>query len=254
MSEEFRDLLVEQLVTMTSFDFDTAELCVTEFFDRFMEIKKACHDADNKRVFPSQKIDMVWRYALMNTNLYSEFCNDFCGKFFHYKPQPLVDEFQLRAIVVKYSDTLKAYSLMFGKPNEKIWPPLTNEQTTFIIDHSAWVRRIPGYNKSNEEKDSDVEDDEVSVTEEEEEQLTKKKRSGMCIYVKFFSNRCLELVAESSDVINELAVQLFEMEKIPIESQYFVFEERVLQPNRTFADYNIQKNSVLEMRLRLRGC
>ena len=261
MSEVFRDLLVDQLVASTSFDFDTAELCVAEFFDRFMTLKSACQDVDNKRVCPSKKIDLVWQHAVLNTKLYAEFCDDLAGKFYHYTPQPMVDEFQMRLITTKYYDTLAAYTLRFGKPSEKIWPPLSDEQTTSIINHSAWVRRIAGYNDRDEpvlddaETDNDDDDDDDNGDlEMNAKQLIKKKRSGMCVFVKFFTNRCLQLVIEADDKLHELAVQLFEQQKIPIDSQYFVHDGKVLDSQRTPFDYNIQMNATLEMRLRLRGC
>jgi len=255
MSEEFRDLIVDQLVALTSFDFDTAELCVAEFFDRFMVLKKTCKDYDGKKVCPSKKIDLVWQHTILNTKLYAEFCNDFAEKLFHYNPQPMIDEFQMRLLTTKYHDTLMAYNLMFGKPNEKIWPLLSKDQTTLIFNHSAWVRRIPGYGVMKEDSgNDDDDDDEVTIEEVIEEQSVKKKRSGMCLFVNFFGHRCRQLVAESDDKIVVLAEQLFESEKIEIEKQQFVYNGKILDSERTFCDYNIQKNSTLEMRLRLRGC
>lgn len=247
MSDEFREILVDQLVLTTDLDFDTAESCVKDFFDCFMQLKKRCKDFDEKKLCASQKIDLVWQFAVLNTKQYEDYCMKFLGRFAHYTPKPFLDEFQLRLANARYYDTLEAYRLVFGEPNENIWPPLSEEQRRSIVKHSKWVRRLPRYGV---EESSDDEESCVKI----EEVAKKKVKTGTCVNVKMFSGKLLPLYVDFSVPLRTVAEEIYELEKIEISAQRFLYNGRQLDTTFSLFDYGVQANSTIELLLRLRGC
>ncbi|KAJ8589451.1 ubiquitin-domain-containing protein, partial [Rhizopogon salebrosus TDB-379] len=57
----------------------------------------------------------------------------------------------------------------------------------------------------------------------------------------------------SSETIEMLKIQVQDTEYIPIDQQRMVFAGKQLEDTQTLADYNIQKESVIYLILRLRG-
>ncbi|ORM41872.1 Dynamin-related protein DNM1 [Babesia sp. Xinjiang] len=74
-------------------------------------------------------------------------------------------------------------------------------------------------------------------------------------YIKLNSlmGQKLEVDVEPSDTVLDLKRKLSTKQKLPVDQQRIIFEGKMLQDNKTLAEYNIKNNSVIHMVLRLRG-
>ena len=75
----------------------------------------------------------------------------------------------------------------------------------------------------------------------------------MQIYVKTLTGKTIVLDIDPCDTIENINNKINEKEGIPQDHQKLIYKGTILNPERTLADYNIQKNSTLHLILPLRG-
>jgi hypothetical protein len=80
-------------------------------------------------------------------------------------------------------------------------------------------------------------------------------RGGGQVFAKTLSGKTVTLdIDYSRDTVYEAKLKIQEKEGIPVDQIRLIYAGRQLEDNRSFADYNMQKDSTVHIVLRLRGC
>ena len=103
-------------------------------------------------------------------------------------------------------------------------------------------------------KDKKIILDDLLINHIEKEDLIKLiKRNNYQVFVKTLTGKTITLNVDQNDTVGLFKVFVQFKEGIPPAQQRLIFSGTQLEDNRTFSDYNIQKENTLHLVLRLRG-
>ena len=81
----------------------------------------------------------------------------------------------------------------------------------------------------------------------------KPRNNTFEVTIRTLTGKNIPLFLDSLDTVHNMQILVYLLEKIPPDQQRLIFEGKQLEPNKTLADCNIKKESVVHLVLRLRG-
>jgi hypothetical protein len=186
------------------------------------------HKAHESSLELPRKIQLAWQFAVLNTKLYREFCQDVFGEFIEHST---VQSLQINTTRAIYQELFKEL------PLDSIWKaddPTKQKQETEV---------------ESEDEDED-EDDFRLFRDDEEEDLDE-----FTIHVKTLTGKTITLHHIRADTSILDLKHMFELaEGTPLGNIRFIYAGRQLEDDKTCSWYNLKNESMINLFLRLAGC
>ncbi len=236
----FQENLIEFCKKQYGWSESTAKENVIAFFEGFMRVKKYAHDANDDRIEPSETLEMVWQSAVMFSAQYKEYCENMIGFFVNLNPlnssyYSLSSRsfFDAKKKETRRKDTIAACKAMLGDSITMNWFLKEYKDLPKDFAHSLWLRNLRCF----------------QILKDNENNKTCQ------IFVKTLTGRTTTLdVQLEKHTIEDMKELLQPREDISVCQQRVIFAGRQLEDERTFQEYNIQKESTIHLVLRIRGC
>lgn len=131
------DPVINQMVKQHSWKKRYSRNVATEY-ERFMILRNK-----NNNLSPSDDIDEFWHQHILNTSLYTEYCQEKFSGIVHHDPE---DAFNQTKRKTRLRNTIKEYKKIYGKiPEGDVWimKPLSKEIKKQPKVQSKYTRRKP---------------------------------------------------------------------------------------------------------------
>ncbi|RMZ89162.1 hypothetical protein DV736_g3603, partial [Chaetothyriales sp. CBS 134916] len=138
-------------------------------------------------------------------------------------------------------DDLQVKSLKH-KIQEKEGVPVAHQGLIFAGKHLQDEKRLYDYN---------IQKLSIIHLVERLQSDTVSTTGGMPIFVKTLTGKLIEIRVEFTDLISTVKMKIKEKEGIPVDQQRLMIAGKPIEDNKTVAQYNIQKESTIQLILRL---
>lgn len=190
----------------------------------FLSLKAICNDWDATKLSPSAKVDAVWHLHILDTKQYAADCKKLCKQMIHHNPDGTEEAEQPK----RYANTLQSYQDIFKRvPPREIWPEVP-------ADAPAAAAPAPAA--------ADV--------------VGKKRKleQPMSVFILELTGRRSTISLLPDSTVSKLKDEISKTLKYPVKDQRLHFAGLVLEDEKKLSDYNIKKESTIQLCLRLKGC
>lgn len=207
-------------------------------------------------------IDQAWHFAILNTALYRQYCEQALGgKFLDHTTVTVNDDVAVKnervaATILKYVD------LFHRKPPVDLWQlegrragPTVTKQVV-LLDEPVVATRV-----KQEEEEEEEEHESIVVAEKKKKNKKRPRETAdiietITVFVKSINGDTVAIYNIDPRVwtVDDIKVNVEAQTDIPSDGARLIFAGRHLDNDKTLHDYNIRNNSTFHIVRNMRGC